>query len=268
MIGIGIITCNRPDFLKKLWNSLPDYIDHIIVVDDANTLQMNDIPKRYKNQTLKIVKNEQSKQVGECKNIAMRYLLDIGCDYIFTLEDDIIIKDKDVFRKYIQAYNNTGIAHMNFGFSHKENLDKNLQPVYRKVIEYPTGCKIILTLNILGAFTFYTKNALQTIGLHHNKFNKGHGDHPELTYRAYKHGYTTPFWWFADLFESWNMIENQSNMGSDSLVRNQEKFRQNFEEANNTFEMLHGYKMITVPDKGEVHTLETLKEIYKNAPSI
>jgi len=37
-IGIGIITCNRPEFLKKLWATMPDYIDDIVIVNDGNKI--------------------------------------------------------------------------------------------------------------------------------------------------------------------------------------------------------------------------------------
>jgi glycosyltransferase involved in cell wall biosynthesis len=208
--------------------------------------------------------NPQRQNVGNAKNIAMRHLLDCNCDYIFTLEDDILIKDKNIFQKYIEASNKTGIQHFNFGFSQRENLDpQTLQPVYKKIIDYGNNVKIILTQHILGAFTFYTRTALQTIGLHHKKFNKGHGDHLELTYRAFKHGFGTPFWWFADLYESWNMIENQSNLTTNSVVRKPETFIQHFNEARETFKILHGSDIFEVPDIGEENVVKLLK-LLKN----
>lgn len=265
MIGVGIITCNRLDFLTKLVDSLPPYIDKLVIVDDANNIP-TELQKKFvlDNGCDVILQNDTNIQVGACKNKAMSYLLDAKCDYIFTLEDDILIKDPDVFKKYIDASKNTGIQHMNFGFSQRENLcPKTLNPVFRRTVEYPNDTKIILTQNILGAFTFYTRKALQTVGLHHHQFNKGHGDHPELTYRAYKHGFTSPFWWFADIYDSWNMIENQSNMGSDSIVRNQEKFAANFNEANELFAKLHGHRMLETRDIGEQEVMKCLQSIYR-----
>jgi len=266
-IGVAIITCNRPDFFVQCYESIPAYVDKIVIVNDGKPFT-HEIKKSKRQDLLgltQVIENyPNNHQVGQCKNQAMQALLDAGCDYIFTMEDDIKIKDPQVFWNYIRASCSTGIQHMNFGFSQRENLDRDLKPAIKKEIEYPDGTTICLTPNILGAFTFYTRKALQTIGLHHYKFNKGHGDHPELTYRAYKHGFTTPFWWFADIYGSWNMIENLSNMGSDSLVRNQEKFMQNFQEACSTFEMLHGVNMLKVPDIGEAAVVQCLKTINEN----
>ena len=251
-IGIGIITCNRPDFFFKCYESIPKkYLDDIIVINDGKPFDF--ISKGH------FIQHETNKNVGYSKNEIMTYLLNAGYDYIFTLEDDIIIKDPDIFEKYVDASKKTNIQHFNFGFSQRENLDYNFKPVYRKVIDYG-DVKIVLTANILGAFTFYTRKALQTIGLHHKSFNKGHGDHLELTYRAAKHGFTTPFWWFADIYGSWDMIENQSNFTSDSVVRNN-NYEKNFNESRVIFKQLHGCDIFQVPQSTEKEVIETLKRI-------
>lgn len=251
-IGIGIITCNRPDFFFKCYGSIPEqYLNDVIVINDGKPFDFNG--KSH------FVQHETNKNVGYSKNEAMTYLLNAGCNYIFTLEDDIIIKDPDIFEKYVDASKKTNIQHFNFGFSQRENLDYNFKPVYRKVIDYG-DVKIVLTPNILGAFTFYTRKALQTVGLHHKSFNKGHGDHLELTYRAAKHGFTTPFWWFADLYGSWDMIKNQSNFTTDSVVRSK-NYEQNFNESREIFKRLHGCDIYQVPQTSEKEVIEILKKI-------
>jgi glycosyltransferase involved in cell wall biosynthesis len=262
-IGVGIITCNRVKFLKKLINSLSGArIDHLILVNDGEPIEEVDkfFPPSLRN-VYTVHNNEPQRQnVGASKNTAMRYLLNHNCDYIFTLEDDIILKNPNIFNIYIQAYKQTGIHHFNFGFSQRENLDENLNPVYRKIVDYGET-KIILTPNILGAFTFYTKHALQTIGLHYHEFNKGHGDHLELTYRAGVNGLTTPFWWFADIYESWKLIENQSDLVSDSIVRNPETFQDYFSEARNIFKKLHGRDIFDVRQPTESEVIKILKKL-------
>jgi glycosyltransferase involved in cell wall biosynthesis len=253
-IGVGIITYNRQHFFANCFNSLPfDKIDELVVVNDGKPYNFD-----YKN--AKLIQHESNKNVGESKNEAMRHLLDQNCDYIFTLEDDIILKDNLIFDKYIEASKITGIQHFNFGFSQRENLNESLKPVWRKTIDYKQ-LKLVLTRNILGAFTFYTRKALQTVGLHHKEFNKGHGDHLELTYRAYKHGFTTPFWWFADLYDSWNMIDNQSNFDTDSKVRNPETIQKYFNEARDIFKRLHGHDIFEVSDTSESQVIEVLKRL-------
>jgi GT2 family glycosyltransferase len=261
-IGVGIVTCNRPDFLEKLIESVKDcdYIDEFVIVNDGSPLPDIDIPFAHT-----LLQNKTNLNVGASKNRLMQHLLDRGCDYIFTLEDDIIIKDTNIFKEYIKASKETGLQHFNFGFSQRENLSKDLKPVYRKVIDYGNDIKLVLTKNILGACTFYTRNALANVGMHHYKFDKGHGDHLELTYRAFKHGYGTPFWWFADIYDSWNKIENQSNFTTDSVVRS-ENFASKFSEARDTFKFLHGCDIFEVEELSEESVIDLLKNIkQKNA---
>ena len=83
-IGVAIITCNREDFFKKCYSSIPDYVDEFVIVNDGS-------PLYFPLDRGTLITNDVSKHVGESKNIAMTYLLDKGCDYIFTLEDDIYI---------------------------------------------------------------------------------------------------------------------------------------------------------------------------------
>jgi GT2 family glycosyltransferase len=252
-IGVGIVTCNREHFFSKCYSSIPlEIIDEFVVINDGKALlgSYNDGV---------FIQNKVPLHVGESKNILMRHLLDKGCDYIFTLEDDVTVANRDVFQQYINAHLTTGIHHFNFGFSQRENLNENLAPIYRKIIEYKNGTKIILTKHILGAFTFYTRKALQTIGLHHYKFNEGHGDHLELTYRAAKHNFTTPFWWFADIHGSWEMIKNLSNLTTDSTVRDVNTFKTKFDNARKNFKFLHGYDIYEIPEQTESQVIHYLK---------
>ena len=53
-----------------------------------------------------------------------------NCDYIFIIEDDMLIKKPDVFNKYIEAYQATGIHHFNYGpgspFNRKQKIQFDL----------------------------------------------------------------------------------------------------------------------------------------------
>jgi GT2 family glycosyltransferase len=258
-IGLGLVTCNREDFVKKQLDAIPfDKIDEFVIVNDGNPFKL----------TTKhpVLQHDRNMQVGESKNDIYKYLLDKGCDYIFSMEDDVLIKDPNIFDTYINACNATGIQHFNFGFSQRENLDQNFKPVFKKIIDYGST-KIVLTQNILGAFTFYTRRALQTVGLHYYEFNKGHGDHLELTYRAWKYGLGTPFWWFADVYESWNMLENLSNLTTDSIVRRPETFMTNFNEARSIFKKLHGIDIFEIPQLPEAEVVNCLRRLKNDFSS-
>jgi len=38
-IGVAIITCNRPDFFIQCYDSIPAYIDKIIIVNDGKPIK-------------------------------------------------------------------------------------------------------------------------------------------------------------------------------------------------------------------------------------
>jgi glycosyltransferase involved in cell wall biosynthesis len=109
--GVGIVTYQREEFFKKLFNSIPQ-CDELVVVNDGKPYP----PEVYSGREAKIIQHKKNKGVGKSKNDAMRYLLDKGCDHIFILEDDILIKDPDVFNRYISISKKTGIQHFNYAY--------------------------------------------------------------------------------------------------------------------------------------------------------
>ena len=71
-IGIGIITCNRNNFLKKCISSIKkEWYDELIVINDG------DLP--LKDSNLNIINNPKNLGVGKTKNIALKKLIDSGC---------------------------------------------------------------------------------------------------------------------------------------------------------------------------------------------
>ena len=69
-IGLGIITCNREDFYKQCYESIPlDAIDKLVTVNDGKKLKGS-----YSD--TKIITHSTNKGVGISKNDAMQYLLD------------------------------------------------------------------------------------------------------------------------------------------------------------------------------------------------
>ena len=110
-VGIAISTCDRPGYLSKCIKSLQG-VDAVICVCDDGHKKVDDIvPGR-----ICILRTKKPRSgVAVNKNLGFRYLLDQGCDYIFMLEDDCVIKDHNIFNMYIKASELTGIQHFNFG---------------------------------------------------------------------------------------------------------------------------------------------------------
>ena len=109
-VGVGIITCNRTKYLNDLIQSLintSNTIDSLVIVNDGDEVS---VPG-----DIFVIQNKKNIGVGASKNKALKYLLENNCDYIFILEDDVVIKDLNVFKEYIEASRISGIQHFNFG---------------------------------------------------------------------------------------------------------------------------------------------------------
>jgi len=218
-IGVGIITCNRPDFFRGCFNSLPECgVDEIVVVNDGDDLPF-DLHRGV------LIKNESNLGVGKSKNKALQYLLDKGCTHIFIVEDDALIKRDDVFERYITASRVTGIQHFNFGpgspFNRRQStpnfdlynrhlLDTASEPNPKLVIEYPQDVNICLYEHVAGVFSFFTREILTVVGIHDDQFVNA-WEHVEHTYRIILAGGHPPFWWFADIEDSIKYIGTQKD---------------------------------------------------------
>jgi GT2 family glycosyltransferase len=120
-IGVGIITCNRPHYLKSLLDSIKpcaDQINELVIVNDGKPVNVELFKGEW-------ILNEKNLGVGKSKNKAMTHLLNKGCEYIFIIEDDMVVLNKNVFQKYIEAYKVSGIHHFNYDGlrSFSENRD-------------------------------------------------------------------------------------------------------------------------------------------------
>jgi glycosyltransferase involved in cell wall biosynthesis len=225
-IGVGIITCNRPKYLQRLLDSIPQEngIDELIIINDGK--EITDIDISY----VAHINNETNLGVSKSKNKAFKYLLDKNCDYIFLLEDDIIIKDINVFNKYIEASKLSGIQHFNFAFHGKDNYNSVGQPAIRLRVEYSNDIAVCFYPNVYGAFSFYTKECLDVVGLMDEEYYNAM-EHVDHTFFISEAGMTTPFRWFADIAESNNYIEEIDRNHFGSEIRKDQNWILNFRKA-------------------------------------
>ena len=91
MIGVGIVTYNRPERFREAFDAIqhPD-IDRYYHVKDGG----GDNYENFKD----LHQLTENRGVGVCKNIILQNLLEQGCDDIFLLEDDSLITNSDVWK--------------------------------------------------------------------------------------------------------------------------------------------------------------------------
>lgn len=225
-IGIGIITCDRPNYLTSLLNSLNATQVTVIIVDDGSKPSI----EKNNNSSWEVYKTTGRIGVGRAKNIALDNLLKKGCDYIFLLEDDIVIKDNSVFNKYIETSKLSGIQHFNFAFHGRDNYLPNGEPFVRLKVEYSKDVAVCFYPNVYGAFSFYTRKCLEEVGLMDQEYYNA-VEHVDHTFFIAQAGMTSPFRWFADIADSNKYIEEIDRNHSGSEIRKDEKWMLNFQKA-------------------------------------
>lgn len=262
-IGCALITCNRFDFFKKSLKSLYDASKHyenfeIVVVNDGDEiLEISQVE----------LLNTTGKQgVARAKNLGFRHLLNRGCDHIFIMEDDIEIIDSSVFQKYIEASKATGILHLNYGLHGNHNLTSFNTPHVRKTVNYPDGTKINMYSNVLGAFSYYHRSVLEEVGLMDEGYFNAL-EHVKHTYDIFKAGYTTPWRWFADLYDSEKYLKDIVPDHKQSVIRN-ENFQEVFQNGLDRFIEQTGFSVVQgygPPESSmsESECMTFLKSIYK-----
>ena len=239
-IGVGIITCNRIDMYKKCRDSIKeDWYDELVTVNDGDESIVCHVGD--------YIETSGGEGVGKAKNLAFKHLLEKGCDYIILVEDDMLFKG-NIFEEYIKAYKKTGIEHFMFAYhgpANKGMVSKGA-PMPRKVIDY-YDFKISLNENCVGAVCFYTRNCLEEVGILDEKYTNAY-EHVDHSYELSKHGYTTPYWWWPDIANSLDYVEEQACSEENSAIRPRKDWQNNIQESWATFENKHGMGPTAIPD--------------------
>lgn len=200
-VGIGIITCNREDFLQKLYNSVPS-IGELIIVNDGKPFE------KFKDNSAKIskvIQHQKHQTIGFSKNQALEYLMQQNCEHLFLLEDDIACKDDSVFENYIRASEKSGILHFNYAFHGPWNLNQDGSKNSRKVIKFD-DVELAFYYNVPAAFVYFNQKVIKSVGYMDTRYPNIF-EHVDHTFRIIKHGFHPPFRWFADLSNSDKFIE-------------------------------------------------------------
>lgn len=214
-IGIGILTCDRQDYYKKCLSSVYDIVSNNVninqiyetaCVNDGQTYVCDSSDANY------VSNHPFNLGVSYSKNELMSYLLSKGCDYIFIIEDDIEIIDKQVFTKYIQASERSGIHHLMCGSFLPSRGSSTDTFKYKE-----SDVMISVYRNCAGSFTFYTRECLLNTGMFDEHYWNAL-EHVDLTYRLSLLGYTTPFGYFADITNSNNYISSIGGEFNDSII--------------------------------------------------
>ena len=230
-IGVGIITCNRLDFFKKCRESIKhEWYNYIVVVNDGGNI-IHDAKAP-------VIQTSGMEGVGRAKNIAERVRIDV-----------------------IKAHKKTGIHHLMFAYhgpANKAGISKG-KPAPRKIIDYG-DVKIALNQHCVGAVCFYTKECLNDVGLYDETYTNAF-EHVDHSYELAKKNYSTPYWWWADIANSLDFVEEQACSEDSSAIRPRRDWQSNIKEAWEKFTDKHGVGPTSVLDTDPQEVVNILKQI-------
>tara|TARA_R110002153_G_scaffold150596_1_gene302095 strand:- start:5118 stop:5891 length:774 start_codon:yes stop_codon:yes gene_type:complete len=248
-IGIGIVTYNRPDYLKKCISCIPFHkVDECIVVKDGGGLDY-DISS---NDDFHY--HEYKENGGNCrsKNKIFKYLLEKGCKHIFLIEDDMLIQDENIFDIYIDTANKTGVYHLMYlkvadNVKHKRLTVDNLD----------------LHKNPQGSFMYALDSVVKHVGDWDLNF-KNAFTHIDWTYRVIQKGLMPPFWWFPDVKDSEKLLIEIPGSTENSSITDKGHYKKNWQDSANYWVEKYGYFTNTIPDSTKEQVIERLKFLKKN----
>jgi GT2 family glycosyltransferase len=274
-IGVGIITCNRPELFNKLLKSLVSHtniFDYLVICEDTLIDNPNhnnyicsisqQILNDFENKI--IVTNNKNIGVGVSKNICLHHLSQNNCDHIFLIEDDIFIKDIRVFEKYIEASKISGIQHFNYsqhGMMNK-TFDHRREPNPRLTINYDDILNISFYQHCVGAFSYYSHKCIDCVGfIDENYFNAC--EHVDHTFQIIKSGMHSPFWYFADISNSWDYLGDEEWSREKSTISCSPNHDRLIKDADTIFKSKHGCLPMQIPDENIENFGIAIKQIRK-----
>lgn len=271
-VSVAIITCNREDYLYNLLLSLEssmDSIDELIIINDGKPLQQTP-PFGI------LLQNEVNLGVCKSKNKALQYMLDNNANYIFVIEDDMVVLDKHIFARYIAASKVSGIQHFNYGpgspFNRKQTiknfdlhnrhlLDQHSQPNPKLIIDYGNDIKISLYEHTVAMFQFFTRECLIKCGMYDEDFRDAF-DHVHFTQNIIDKGMHPPFWWFADIFESEKYLTEAEGAIVNSVIAKDESVWMGKVRAGaEIYKQKHGWYPAYTPKTSEEDVIKILKKM-------
>lgn len=224
--AVAIITCNREEFLHQAVESIDrDAVGEIFVVNAGNHLKKRP-------EGVKVVQcNRNPTVVGIAKNIALREMKKSGYEFLFLMEDDVKVKNNNVFQKYIETAMDSGLwaGQLSYGVHGGVgggNVAPDGTPLKRLTVQY-THHKVDLYRNSFQAFTLYHANVLNQIGYFAENYLNA-AEHLDHYYTAYLKGLGCNYWYFPDIENSFEYLEDIDANHSNSVIRNSKDFTTNF----------------------------------------
>lgn len=251
-VGVGIVTYNREFTLKKLINSLPlELIDVVVIVNDGTAIDETQL------RGITLINNKVNIGVGRSKNKALKYLIQKKIDHFFIIEDDIFVKDRMVFEKYIEASRVSGIQHFNFGLHGTLNLNENRSPKIKISLNF-NKINICFYDHCVGAFSYFSKLVIDKVGLYDERYYNAL-EHLDHTYLICQQNFHPSYWYFADIENSNCYLGDEYWSSQQSVISANNDAKKNLLSAELVFSTKYHFSVYKI---NKDNVLDFFKNVY------
>lgn len=262
-IGVGLLTCNRAAQFQKLYSSVSACldVDRVVVVKNKDF----DYGNLSFDEKTEYIHEPEDLGIGHCKNLAISRLLKSGCKHIFLIEDDITIKDQNVFKEYVETAKAFNLEHLIFGSVYTPPSWK-LDPV---IATFENGSKKLdIYPNLHGGFVYFAKRCLEMAGLFDEKNYINAVEHIDHTYRIIQMGLYTPFWRFADIHDSGRYLQDEQPSNPSTINTKTELQKQRTSDAFAHFAATYGRQIGQIPRMPLEAVSSFLKKLSPNTKQL
>jgi len=201
MIGCVITTFNSESYYKALYDTIPfDKIDRLVTVNGGEPYTGD------YNKNTKWIQHDVVKYASVARNDGLKYLYNEGCEHMFVIEDDMLIKSPDIFDHYINASKQSGIQY--FGFASNAwdagPIGGRTPRISFQYVE--GGYQIELYKNTCNESTYRSRKCLEKVGYYDENFQ--YTFDIDWLYRASLTDMVPPFWYFPDISLNDSLICN------------------------------------------------------------
>jgi len=251
-IGIGITTYNSEGYYKALYDSLPlDKIDVLVTVNGGDKYK-----EGYKGNW---IQHSENVYPSVCRNDCINFLLQRNCEHIFIIEDDMILKSSDIFDKYIQASKESGLKYFSFVSTSWESGEPGKRTP-RLTVEYKNNVSISFFKNMCNELTYHHRSCYEKVGLYDTNYRDPWDI--DMTYRESQQDYAAPFWWFADVTGSDDLIMNNPNAVSRLQGKRADGSReQRIQKEWEYFIKKHGKHVTQIPNVSKEEVVAKLRKL-------
>ncbi len=106
---------------------------------------------------------------------------------------------------------------------------------------------------------FFYRESLDKVGLYDESYTNAF-EHVDHSYMLAEQGFSTPYWWWSDIANSLDFVEEQKCSEESSTIRPRSDWQLNIQKASQHFIKKHGISPVLVPDTSVNDVIKFIKQ--------